>query len=166
MHEGELDKLAGMRLQLEVQVNTLESANINANTLDVMRRGATALKDIHNGLYVSPPPSSRHTSPRFFHILIASVFSFLTRHFSFFLVLAIFSNIDKVDATMNSINEQRDIANEISEAISNTANLGIEIDEVRIGGRERGERIHWLTETRWLVGRSQGRAWGTRAGRP
>jgi charged multivesicular body protein 4 len=32
---------------------------------------------------------------------------------------------------MNSVNEQRDIANEISEAISNTANLGIDIDEVR-----------------------------------
>lgn len=32
---------------------------------------------------------------------------------------------------MNSINEQRDIANEISEAISNTANLGLELDEVR-----------------------------------
>jgi hypothetical protein len=41
------------------------------------------------------------------------------------------SNIDKVDATMNSINEQRDIANEISETISSTANLGIDIDEVR-----------------------------------
>jgi charged multivesicular body protein 4 len=40
--------------------------------------------------------------------------------------------MDKVDATMNSINEQRDIANEISDAISNTANLGLEIDEVRI----------------------------------
>jgi charged multivesicular body protein 4 len=50
MHEADLEKLSGMRLQLEVQVNTLESANINANTLDVMRRGATALKDIHNGL--------------------------------------------------------------------------------------------------------------------
>lgn len=32
---------------------------------------------------------------------------------------------------MNSVNEQRDIANEISEAISSTANLGLEIDEVR-----------------------------------
>jgi charged multivesicular body protein 4 len=40
--------------------------------------------------------------------------------------------MDKVDATMNSINEQRDIANEISDAISNTANLGLEIDDVRI----------------------------------
>ena len=60
MHETDLDKLSGMRLQLEVQVNTLESANINANTLDVMRRGANALRDIHNGLCVclrtfSPP---------------------------------------------------------------------------------------------------------------
>jgi len=88
MHEADLDKLAGMRLQLEVQVNTVESANINANTLDVMRRGANALRDIHNGL-----------------------------------------TLDKVDATMNSINEQRDIANEISETISSTANLGIDIDE-------------------------------------
>jgi charged multivesicular body protein 4 len=61
MHETDLDKLSGMRLQLEVQVNTLESANINANTLDVMRRGANALRDIHNGLCVclrtSSPPA-------------------------------------------------------------------------------------------------------------
>jgi hypothetical protein len=41
------------------------------------------------------------------------------------------STLDKVDATMNSINEQRDIANEISETISNTNNLGVDIDEVR-----------------------------------
>jgi hypothetical protein len=41
------------------------------------------------------------------------------------------SNIDKVDATMNAINDQREVANDISEAISNTANLGLEIDEVR-----------------------------------
>jgi len=54
MHESDLDKLGGTRFQLETQVNTLESANINANTLEVMRRGANALKDIHNGLCVSP----------------------------------------------------------------------------------------------------------------
>ena len=52
MHESDLEKLAGTRLQLEVQVNTLESANINANTLDVMRKGANALKGIHDGLCV------------------------------------------------------------------------------------------------------------------
>lgn len=54
MHEADLDKLAGMRLQLEVQVNAVESANMNANTLDVMRRGANALRDIHGGLCVCP----------------------------------------------------------------------------------------------------------------
>jgi len=39
--------------------------------------------------------------------------------------------MDKVDATMNSINEQREIANEISEMISNPVNAGLELDEVR-----------------------------------
>jgi hypothetical protein len=68
MHEADLEKLSGMRLQLEVQVNTLESANINANTLDVMRRGASALKDIHNGLYAPLlPPSQKFPH---MHILI------------------------------------------------------------------------------------------------
>ena len=38
---------------------------------------------------------------------------------------------DKVDATMAAINEQREIANEISEAISNPLNAGIDLDEVR-----------------------------------
>ena len=39
--------------------------------------------------------------------------------------------IDKVDATIEAINAQREIANEISEAISNPMGAGIDIDEVR-----------------------------------
>lgn len=39
--------------------------------------------------------------------------------------------MDKVDQTMSAINEQRDIANEISDLISNPANAGIDADEVR-----------------------------------
>jgi charged multivesicular body protein 4 len=111
MHESDLEKLAGTRLQLEVQVNTLESANINANTLDVMRKGANALKGIHDGLCVLTPPPPINNSPLsfFFHN----------------------STLDKVDATMNSINEQRDIANEISNMISDPTNAGFNIDEVR-----------------------------------
>lgn len=138
MHEADLDKLAGMRLQLEVQVNTVESANINANTLGVMRRGADALRDIHNGLYVHPS----HTFSPSYSNLIISMSDFLFplpipfhSHPSSYLLLraeyGFCSNLDKVDATMNSINEQRDIANEISEAISNTANVGLDLDEVR-----------------------------------
>ena len=69
MHEADLDKLAGMRLQLEVQVNAVESANMNANTLDVMRRGANALRDIHNGLCVRPS----HTSSPSYSNLISFV---------------------------------------------------------------------------------------------
>jgi hypothetical protein len=76
MHEADLDKLAGMRLQLEVQVNTVESANINANTLDVMRRGANALRDIHNGLCVRP---SHFSSPSYSNLISLSDFLFPLR---------------------------------------------------------------------------------------
>lgn len=39
-------------------------------------------------------------------------------------------DIDKVDATMDDIRDQMDVANEISEAISRPVNLGDELDEV------------------------------------
>lgn len=39
-------------------------------------------------------------------------------------------NMDTVDATMNEINTQRELANEISDAISNPAFAGLEVDEV------------------------------------
>jgi charged multivesicular body protein 4 len=42
------------------------------------------------------------------------------------------SNINKVDATMESIREQMDLSNEISDAISNPVNMGIEVDDVSI----------------------------------
>jgi len=137
MHEGDLDKLAGMRLQLEVQVNTLESANMNANTLDTMRRGANALRDIHNGLCVHLHTLAllvilTHNHPCRISVPFPSHLHLLLRvSFRVFRDSGFSSTIDKVDATMNSINEQRDVANEISETISNTANLGLEIDEVR-----------------------------------
>lgn len=38
-------------------------------------------------------------------------------------------NIDKVDATMDSIREQMDLTNEISDAISNPVGMGQDIDE-------------------------------------
>jgi len=55
MSETELDRLAGTRLQLEMQINTLESANLNAETLAAMKKGSDALKQIHGGLYVFHP---------------------------------------------------------------------------------------------------------------
>lgn len=70
--------------------------------------------------------------------------------------------MDKVDDTMASIQEQRDIANEIAEAISNPVNMGIDLDEVS----------HW--DYLWLmifvlmffIGRAQGRTGGIGAGNP
>lgn len=53
MHEQELDRLAGTRLQLELQVNTLESANLNAETMAAMKKAADALKSIHGNLCVT-----------------------------------------------------------------------------------------------------------------
>jgi charged multivesicular body protein 4 len=133
MHEGDLDKLSGVRLQLEVQINTLESANINANTLDVMHRGAKALKNIHDELCV---PSFPFLQTLVLTRLILNLprpprFAPLPLWFGVCIIRFSQSNIDKVEATMNSINEQREFANEVAEAISDTTNLGINIDEVR-----------------------------------
>ncbi|KAE8244862.1 hypothetical protein A4X13_0g6200 [Tilletia indica] len=87
-YEGQLDKIYGTRMTLETQVNAIESANMNLETMQAMRKGAEALKTIHGSL-----------------------------------------NIDKVDATMDSIREQMDLTNEISDAISNPVGMGQDLDE-------------------------------------
>lgn len=88
-YENELDRIAGTRMTLETQVNAIESANMNLETMTAMRKGADALRNIHGSL-----------------------------------------NIDKVDSTMDSIREQMDLTNEISDAISNPVGMGHDIDEV------------------------------------
>ncbi|KAK0555205.1 ESCRT-III subunit protein snf7 [Tilletia horrida] len=87
-YEGQLDRIYGTRMTLETQVNAIESANMNLETMQAMRKGAEALKSIHGSL-----------------------------------------NIDKVDATMDSIREQMDLTNEISDAISNPVGMGQDLDE-------------------------------------
>jgi len=86
--EAELDRCAGTRMQLELQVNTLESANLNAETMAAMKKAADVLKVIHGGM-----------------------------------------NMDKVDATIAAVNEQRELANEVAEAISNPMYGNADIDE-------------------------------------
>jgi hypothetical protein len=44
--------------------------------------------------------------------------------------MLIISNVDKVDQTMDSIREQMDLTNEISDAISNPVGMGNQVDEV------------------------------------
>jgi hypothetical protein len=59
-------------------------------------------------------------------------------------------NIDKVDATMADIQEQTQLANEVSEAISSTTYVGVEIDDVRrtisipwLGVADHTHRTNW-----------------------
>ncbi|KAF7332147.1 Vacuolar sorting protein [Mycena kentingensis (nom. inval.)] len=77
-HETQLEQLRGQQMQLEMQVNTLESANLNAETMAAMKKASEVLQQIHGNMSVT-----------------------------------------KVDETMAAINEQREVANEITELISN-----------------------------------------------
>jgi hypothetical protein len=74
--------------------------------------------------------------------------------------------MDKVDATMSAINEQRDLANEISDMISNPLNAGFTIDEVRAVTVCVKSAVR-LTHCRKLrhAGRTQSGARGARARR-
>jgi flagellar hook-basal body complex protein FliE len=49
-YENELDRIAGTRMTLETQVNAIESANMNLETMTAMRKGADALRNIHGSL--------------------------------------------------------------------------------------------------------------------
>lgn len=64
-------------MQLEMQINTLESANLNAETMQAMKKASDVLSSIHG-----------------------------------------YMTMDKVDATLSKIAEQREIATEIADAIS------------------------------------------------
>lgn len=112
MAEQELDRLGGTRLQLEMQVNTLESANLNAETMAAMKKASEALGSIHGKMYVILCCQLDPEKPR----LLISGFC---------------RTIDKVDSTMAALNEQQQLANEIAEAISNNP-TGAEMDEVGI----------------------------------
>ncbi|KAI6047228.1 Snf7-domain-containing protein [Pisolithus marmoratus] len=46
-NETEMDRLAGQRLQLEMQINTLESANLNAETMQALKKASDVLSSIH-----------------------------------------------------------------------------------------------------------------------
>ncbi|KAF7352835.1 Vacuolar sorting protein [Mycena venus] len=83
-NETQLEQLRGQQMQLEMQVNTLESANLNKETMDAMKKAAQVLSDIHAGMSVA-----------------------------------------KVDQTMAEIQEQRAVADEITELISNPTGVDV-----------------------------------------
>ncbi|KAK9899100.1 hypothetical protein P389DRAFT_43997 [Cystobasidium minutum MCA 4210] len=51
-HEAELEKLYGMRATIEAQVNAIENANMNMETMNAMKRGKDILKGIHGNLNI------------------------------------------------------------------------------------------------------------------
>lgn len=52
VYETELDSIAGRKLTLETQVNAIESANMNKETLQAIKKGSDVLKSIHGSLNV------------------------------------------------------------------------------------------------------------------
>lgn len=52
VYENELDRLAGTRMTLETQVNAIENANMNIETMRAMQRGFDALKGIHGSMNI------------------------------------------------------------------------------------------------------------------
>ncbi|KAI8824079.1 Snf7-domain-containing protein [Fimicolochytrium jonesii] len=87
-YEDQINKISGSRMTLEQQMMAIENAAVNLETMNAMKAGADAMKQIHGHL-----------------------------------------DINKVDGTMDDIREQMDLANEISDAISQPVNFGVEFDE-------------------------------------
>ncbi|TFY79324.1 hypothetical protein EWM64_g4686 [Hericium alpestre] len=112
MNETELSRIEGARMQLESQMNTLESANLNLETMSAMKKGSDALKTLHGNMYAPSFRLPRHRAAQ------------LTDPF-----FMRYRTPETVDGTMSAINEQRELANEISEAISNPLYAGVDIDE-------------------------------------
>lgn len=86
MHENNLEKIQGQVASLQNNLDALENANLNAETMKAMQQGAKAMKQIHGNM-----------------------------------------NLDKVDQTMDEIEEQVVLGQEISNAISRP--MGNEVDE-------------------------------------
>lgn len=51
IYEGQVEKLSGARMTLEVQIMTIENATTNYAALDAMKTGANALKNISRTIY-------------------------------------------------------------------------------------------------------------------
>lgn len=142
--EGELEQLYGRRQTLETQVrpplllcwsprrhhaqvNAIESANINLETMNIMRESAGVLKHIHGKLCVDP--SALPTTPR------------LNR---------VHSDVNKVDQTMEEVREQMEVATEISQAISTPIPTGHDVrllpsidEDCRLTVPHRSTRTSW-----------------------
>lgn len=107
-YEDQITKIMGSRMTIEQQVLAIENASLNLETMNAMKAGADAMKNIHGKL-----------------------------------------DINKVDSTMDDIREQMDLANEVSDAISQPVGIGIDFDE-----DELEQELNLLGETEDFLGES------------
>ncbi|OMJ23517.1 Vacuolar-sorting protein SNF7 [Smittium culicis] len=52
MLEEQLDKINGSRMTLDTQMMAIESANVNLETMNAMKQGADAMKNIHKNMNI------------------------------------------------------------------------------------------------------------------
>jgi uncharacterized glyoxalase superfamily protein PhnB len=52
-YEDQISKIMGTRMTLETQVMAIENANVNLETMNAMKAGAEAMKQIHGTMYVA-----------------------------------------------------------------------------------------------------------------
>lgn len=95
-------------MQLEMQVNTLESANLNAETMQAMKKASDALNVIHGNMYAP---------------FLANISTKLANWVTY-------RTLDKVDSVMAKVAEEREIADEIAKVISAVPYGITEEDEV------------------------------------
>lgn len=124
-HENELDRIAGTRLTLETQVClflVISNTSLTPGQRDRIRepeRGDNGSDEERRGRSQRHPLEAVRIS--FSSGLLIRVSMGLHAHNS---------KVEKVDQTMDSIREQMDLTNEISDAISNPVGMGNMIDEV------------------------------------
>lgn len=51
-YDAQIDKINGTRMTIETQVMAIENANVNLETMNALRGGAEAMKNIHGSMYV------------------------------------------------------------------------------------------------------------------
>ena len=108
-------------MTLEREIYSIETANINKETLDAMKNAGQAMKQIHAGLTVDKVEVVMYVAPQ--PLPLAPYCSSVMRRGRHYLILTI--------RNREGLKEQHDIGEEISEVITQgVGNQGIDEDEL------------------------------------
>jgi charged multivesicular body protein 4 len=121
LYEQQIEKIEGTRMTIETQVLAIEETSVNVEAMAAIRSGAQTMQQLHQSMFVDFSYFS----------LLPSLSSFPPSLLPSFLTHLSHRTIDDVDNTMEEIQEQMDIASEISTAISQPIGGSI-YDDVRI----------------------------------